>query len=95
MSNRLSTPASTISIPPPVRAPLTILRIFCARLIGDSGYYNEDQVGTAIHESGLSRKELYITTKYDWGPIQKAVRDSLDKVRNDTSVRRICGLSVY
>lgn len=43
-------------------------------------YHNEDQVGLAIHESGLSRKELYITTKYDGDPIQKAVRDSLDKL---------------
>ncbi|KIM81033.1 hypothetical protein PILCRDRAFT_72319 [Piloderma croceum F 1598] len=44
-------------------------------------YYNENQVGAAIRESGLSREELYITTKYDFGgPIQKAVRDSLDKL---------------
>lgn len=45
-------------------------------------YGNEDSVGTAIKESGLDRDNLYITTKYGGGDIQKAVRTSLSKVRN-------------
>jgi len=45
-------------------------------------YGNEDSVGVAIHESALSREELYITTKYDGGDIQEAIRTSLNKVRS-------------
>jgi len=40
-------------------------------------YGNEDGVGEAIRESGLSRKELYVTTKYSSGQIQKTARESL------------------
>ncbi|KAI0042147.1 Aldo/keto reductase [Auriscalpium vulgare] len=43
-------------------------------------YYNEDSVGTAIRESGIDRKDLYITTKYDGGDIQEAIRASLEKL---------------
>jgi len=43
-------------------------------------YHNEASVGEAIRESGLSREELFITTKYFSGPIQESVRDSLAKL---------------
>ncbi|KAG6908747.1 hypothetical protein DXG01_003451 [Tephrocybe rancida] len=43
-------------------------------------YQNEDSVGKGIRESGLSREELFVTTKYRRGPIQEAARQSLDKV---------------
>jgi len=43
-------------------------------------YGNEDSVRTAIRESGLSREELYITTKYDGGDIQESIRASLIKL---------------
>jgi diketogulonate reductase-like aldo/keto reductase len=43
-------------------------------------YKNEESVGKAIKESGLSRDELYVTTKYDGGDIQEAIRASLKKV---------------
>jgi diketogulonate reductase-like aldo/keto reductase len=42
-------------------------------------YGNEESVGAALVESGLARTDFYLTTKYDGGDIQKAVRDSLDK----------------
>ncbi|EPQ50985.1 Aldo/keto reductase [Gloeophyllum trabeum ATCC 11539] len=40
-------------------------------------YKTESNVGQAIRETGLSRSDLYITTKYDGGDIQGAIRDSL------------------
>lgn len=43
-------------------------------------YHNEESVGVAIRENGLSRDELYVTTKYARGNIQEAVRESLAKV---------------
>ncbi|KAG6813043.1 hypothetical protein H0H93_013536, partial [Arthromyces matolae] len=44
-------------------------------------YKNEESVGVAIRESGLTREDLYITTKYSRpGPISEAVRNSLDKL---------------
>ncbi|KAG6846497.1 hypothetical protein H0H93_013583, partial [Arthromyces matolae] len=44
-------------------------------------YRNEESVGVAIRESGLSREDLYITTKYSRpGPISEAARNSLDKL---------------
>ncbi|KAF8157846.1 NADP-dependent oxidoreductase domain-containing protein [Crassisporium funariophilum] len=43
-------------------------------------YGNEDSVGRAIRESGLSRSELFVTSKYGFGNIQDQVRDSLTKL---------------
>jgi len=43
-------------------------------------YKNEQYVGTALREVGLSRSELYITTKYDGGDVQEGVRTSLSKL---------------
>ncbi|KAG6864525.1 hypothetical protein C0991_008926, partial [Blastosporella zonata] len=43
-------------------------------------YGNEGSVGEAIRESGLSREELFVTTKYWTGPIQEAIRTSLSKL---------------
>ncbi|KAG6914164.1 hypothetical protein DXG01_002002 [Tephrocybe rancida] len=43
-------------------------------------YGNEESVGDAIRESGLSREELFVTTKYWTGPIQQATQESLDKL---------------
>lgn len=56
---------------------------------GDSTVYaNEEFVGTAIHESGLARQDLFITTKYDGGEVLDAVHASLRKVRLSYSVDR-------
>lgn len=43
-------------------------------------YANEESIGLAIRESGFQRDELFVTTKYDGGDIQKAIRESLTKV---------------
>jgi len=40
-------------------------------------YENEQYVGLAIRESGLSRSELYVTSKYGFGDLQKAFHTSL------------------
>jgi len=40
-------------------------------------YQNEQYVGRAIRESGLSRDELYITSKYGFGNLQEAFHASL------------------
>ena len=40
-------------------------------------YGNEDSVGVAMRSNGLSRKELYITTKYDGGNIREEIEKSL------------------
>jgi diketogulonate reductase-like aldo/keto reductase len=43
-------------------------------------YRNEESVGVAIRESGLSRDELYVTTKWSFGNVHDAVRASLSKL---------------
>ncbi|PPQ77074.1 hypothetical protein CVT25_014887 [Psilocybe cyanescens] len=43
-------------------------------------YQNEEYVGVAIRESGLSRSELYVTSKYGFGSLQDAFHASLTKL---------------
>jgi len=43
-------------------------------------YANEEFVGTAIRESGVARRDLWITTKYDGGEVLDAVHASLHKL---------------
>jgi len=43
-------------------------------------YENEESIPIAIRESGLTRSELYITTKYGGGNIEEAIRTSLNKL---------------
>ncbi|KAF8644679.1 hypothetical protein AX16_008339 [Volvariella volvacea WC 439] len=43
-------------------------------------YHNEESVGVAIRESGLSRSELYVTSKYGGGNIQQRIRESLSRL---------------
>ncbi|KAJ7813850.1 Aldo/keto reductase [Mycena olivaceomarginata] len=38
-------------------------------------------VGDVIHDSGLARSDLYITTKYGFGDVQETIRKSLSNVR--------------
>ena len=40
-----------------------------------------EYIGTVIHESGLARDELYVTTKYLLGDVQAEIRKSLANVR--------------
>jgi diketogulonate reductase-like aldo/keto reductase len=44
-------------------------------------YANEESIGIAIRESGLARRDLFITTKYSGGKVHDAVNASLRKVR--------------
>ncbi|KAF8181192.1 Aldo/keto reductase, partial [Mycena galopus ATCC 62051] len=40
-----------------------------------------EYVGAVIHESGLARSDLYITTKYGFGDVQETIRSSLSNLR--------------
>ena len=47
-------------------------------------YRNETEAGQALRESGLARKDVYITTKYsgtDGADIETSIQDSLKNVR--------------
>ena len=47
------------------------------------GYRNEGEVGIALHESGFSRGEVFITTKYsgyDGYDIPTSIRNSVNNV---------------
>ena len=51
-------------------------------------YFNEKEVGDAIKECGLPRKELFITTKiwidnYGYDKCKKSVEESLEKLQTD------------
>ena len=44
-------------------------------------YGNEDEVGNAIRESGLSRSQIYVTTKFSgYDTLEGSVNTSLKKV---------------
>ncbi|KAJ7319439.1 NADP-dependent oxidoreductase domain-containing protein [Mycena albidolilacea] len=46
--------------------------------IDTAQYYGTEQyVGDVIHDSGLARSDLYITTKYGFGDVQETIRKSL------------------
>ena len=55
-----------------------------------SVYANEDSVGAAIRGSGLSRSELFITTKFSGiSSIEDAIQNSLSKVNFTVTVHGI------
>ncbi|KAJ7138053.1 NADP-dependent oxidoreductase domain-containing protein [Mycena epipterygia] len=43
-------------------------------------YETEEYVGKVIHESGLARSDVYITTKYGIGDVQEGIRKSLSNL---------------
>lgn len=54
-------------------------------------YRNEYEAGVAIRDSGLSRDELFVTTKYsgvDGKGIEQSVKESLANVRFSLPFRR-------
>src|SRR5690349_4703421 len=57
------------------------------RHIDTARYYeNEEEVGKAIRASGISREEIFITTKIwpdDYGRLMDAAQQSLDKLNTD------------
>ncbi|KAJ7087585.1 NADP-dependent oxidoreductase domain-containing protein [Mycena belliarum] len=49
--------------------------------IDTAAFYDTEQyVGNAIHESGLARSGLYITTKYGLGDVREGIETSLKKL---------------
>ena len=51
-------------------------------------YFNEEQVGSAIQKSGVSREELFLTTKvwiehYGYEPAKASVLKSMEKLQTD------------
>ena len=66
------------------------------------GYRNEEEAGKAIRDSGLARKDIYITTKFsgrDDLTIEEAIHASLSNVRIhfagtlDMRLTKLCGCS--
>lgn len=53
-------------------------------------YRNEESVGIAIRQSGLSRSEIFVTTKWSGADtdIQRSLETSLAKVGGDKKIRR-------
>ncbi|KAF7341149.1 Aldo/keto reductase [Mycena venus] len=43
-------------------------------------YETEQYVGNVIHDSGLARSDLYLTTKYGFGDVQETIRSSLSNL---------------
>ena len=44
-------------------------------------YRNETEVGKGIKQSGLARKDIWITTKWSgYAPIKQSIRESLEKL---------------
>jgi len=43
-------------------------------------YQNEESVGVGLKDSGLSRSEFYVTTKYGIGSVEKSIKASLTKL---------------
>ena len=51
-------------------------------------YFNEEEVGSAIEKSGISRKELFLTSKvwiehFGYDECKKSVLESMEKLRTD------------
>ena len=51
-------------------------------------YFNEEEVGSAIEKSGISRKELFLTSKvwiehFGYKECKKSVLESMEKLRTD------------
>ena len=91
--------------PVPSRAPALKSRFstHCERNADTAqGYRNEEEAGKAIRESGLARKDIYITTKFsgrDDLTIEEAIHASLSNVRIhfavtlDMRLTKLCGCS--
>lgn len=62
-------------------------------------YFNEVQVGNAIHKSGVARKDIFLTTKvwiehYGYEQAKSSVLESMEKLQTDyLDARVIIGLS--
>lgn len=64
---------------------LWALEAGCRHIDGAQGYDNEEEVGRAIKDSGLSRSEVHITTKvkpenFAPGAVLSSTQESLDKL---------------
>ena len=59
------------------------------RLDTAQSYRNEEETGTALHDSGLSREDVYITTKFsgrDGLDVNTSIHDSVKWVRTLVSI---------
>ena len=67
------------------RCVLDALKVGYRAIDTAQSYFNEKEVGEAIHESGISREELFITSKvwidnYGYEKCRQSVLESLDKM---------------
>lgn len=71
-----------------VEAVLHAIELGYRHIDGAPTYDNEEYVGRAIHESGIDRSELFLTTKVWWEDwrfeeVQRSAETSLDKLGTD------------
>lgn len=79
--NRLVAKGGRATLP----VPLLFNRI---NLLSPNKYFNEEQVGNAIVKSGISREDIFLTTKvwvehYGYEETKKSVLESMRKLRTD------------
>lgn len=49
-----------------------------------SGYNTEEEVGIAVEESGVPRKDVFLTTKvWSLSNVEEALKESLAKLKTD------------
>ena len=70
------------------RCVLDAIKIGYRMIDTAQSYFNEEEVGDAIKECGVSREELFITTKvwidnYGYEKCKKSVEESLKKLKTD------------
>ena len=69
-------------------AVLNSIKLWYRGIDTAQSYFNEKEVGDAIKECGLSREELFITTKvwiynYEYDKCKKSIEESLEKLQTD------------
>lgn len=64
------------------------LKVGCRHVDTAQSYFNEEEVGNAVAKSGISRQDLFLTTKvwiehYGYEPCKKSVLESLRKLQTN------------
>ena len=70
------------------RCVLDALKVGYRHIDTAQSYFNEEEVGNAIKKSGISREEIFITTKvwiehYGYEQTKKSVFESMQKLKVD------------
>lgn len=70
------------------RCVLDALKVGYRSIDTAQSYFNEEEVGNAVNKSGISRNEIFLTTKvwvehYGYEECKKSIENSLEKLRTD------------